>query len=147
MGYSEKKSSLYNNYYPTNKVVMKYAVALFIGLARTAPHTNTNFRLTFLLTRLQEALYRASNKKTTITLFHSGSQFLAPVKKLCFMRFIHNNNHFIIIINFFIWVFLEYTKVVTRSLIPIDASLPDICTFIIGFSCTAWTKMRSLRAN
>ena len=28
-----------------------------VGLARTAPPTNTNFRLTFLLTRLQEALY------------------------------------------------------------------------------------------
>ena len=31
--------------------------ALYAGLARTAPPTNTNFRLTFLLTRLQEALY------------------------------------------------------------------------------------------
>ena len=30
---------------------------LSIGLARTAPPTNTNFRLTFLLTRFQEALY------------------------------------------------------------------------------------------
>ena len=31
--------------------------ALYVGLARTAPPTNTNFRLAFLLTRLQEALY------------------------------------------------------------------------------------------
>ena len=31
---------------------------LYVGLARTAPPTNTNFRLTFLLTRLQEALYK-----------------------------------------------------------------------------------------
>ena len=30
---------------------------LYVGLARTAPPTNTNFRLTFLLTRLQEDLY------------------------------------------------------------------------------------------
>ena len=30
---------------------------LYVGLARTAPPTNTNFRLTFLLTRLQESLY------------------------------------------------------------------------------------------
>ena len=30
---------------------------LYVGLTRTAPPTNTNFRLTFLLTRLQEALY------------------------------------------------------------------------------------------
>ena len=30
---------------------------LYVGLARTAPPTNTIFRLMFLLTRLQEALY------------------------------------------------------------------------------------------
>ena len=30
---------------------------LYVGLARTAPPTNTNFRLSFVLTRLQEALY------------------------------------------------------------------------------------------
>ena len=30
---------------------------LYVGLARAVPTTNTNFRLTFLLTRLQEALY------------------------------------------------------------------------------------------
>ena len=30
---------------------------LYVGLAHTAPPTNTNFRLTVLLTRLQEALY------------------------------------------------------------------------------------------
>ena len=30
---------------------------LYVGLARAVPPANTNFRLTFLLTRLQEALY------------------------------------------------------------------------------------------
>ena len=30
---------------------------LYVGLARAVSPTNTNFRLTFLLTRLQEALY------------------------------------------------------------------------------------------
>ena len=30
---------------------------LYVGLAHAVPPTNTNFRLTFLLTRLQEALY------------------------------------------------------------------------------------------
>ena len=30
---------------------------IYLGLARAVPPTNTNFRLTFLLTRLQEALY------------------------------------------------------------------------------------------
>ena len=52
-----------------------------------------------------------------------------------------------IIINFFIRVFSEYTEALTTSLIPIDAILPDICTFAVGFSCTAWSKMTSLRAN
>ena len=52
-----------------------------------------------------------------------------------------------IIINFFIRVFSEYTEVDTTSLIPIDAIFPENCTFIVGFSCTVWTKMRSLQAN
>ena len=30
---------------------------LYVGIAHTAPPTNTNFRLTFLLTRFQEVLY------------------------------------------------------------------------------------------
>ena len=36
------------------------------------------------------------------------------------------------------------------SVIPLDTILPDrqkICAFIIGFSCTVWTKMRSLAAS
>ena len=38
-------------------IIREGGSALYVGLARTAPPTNTNFRLTFLLTRLQEALY------------------------------------------------------------------------------------------
>ena len=53
------------------KYVSESAVALYVGLARAVSPTNTNFRLTFLLTRLQEALYEdlagASNLKSTIT--------------------------------------------------------------------------------
>ena len=30
---------------------------LYVGIAHTTPPTNTNFRITFLLTRLLEALY------------------------------------------------------------------------------------------
>ena len=37
--------------------IRECASTLYVGLARTAPPTNTNFRLTFLLTQLQEALY------------------------------------------------------------------------------------------
>ena len=38
-------------------VIREYGSTLYVGLARAASPTNTNFRLTFLLTRLQEALY------------------------------------------------------------------------------------------
>ena len=33
------------------------------------------------------------------------------------------------------------------SLIPKDDILPEISTFIVGFSSTAWTKMWSLQAH
>ena len=48
------------NFWRTTKTVVscdKFIISLYVGLARTAPPTNTNFRLTFLLTRLQQALY------------------------------------------------------------------------------------------
>ena len=50
----------------------------------------------------------------------------------------------IIIINFFRRVFSECTEAIAISLIPLDIILPEICAFIIGFSYTVWTKMRSL---
>ena len=37
--------------------IREYGSTLYVGLARAVSSTNTNFRLTFLLTRLQEALY------------------------------------------------------------------------------------------
>ena len=37
-------------------LVREYGSTLYVGLARAVSPTNTNFRLTFLLTRLQEAL-------------------------------------------------------------------------------------------
>ena len=54
-------------------IIREYGSTLYVGLARAASPTNTNFRLTILLTRLQEALYedlavyRASNLTSTIT--------------------------------------------------------------------------------
>ena len=39
------------------QVIREYGSTLYVGLARDVSPTNTNFRLTFLLTRLQEALY------------------------------------------------------------------------------------------
>ena len=38
-------------------LIREYSSTLYVGLARAVSPTNTNFRLTFLLTRLQEALY------------------------------------------------------------------------------------------
>ena len=40
-----------------NNSIREYASTLYVGLARDVSPTNTNFQLTFLLTRLQEALY------------------------------------------------------------------------------------------
>ena len=37
--------------------IREYGSTLYVGLARAVSPTNTNFRLTFLLTRLQKALY------------------------------------------------------------------------------------------
>ena len=38
-------------------IIREYGSTLYVGLARAVSPTNTNFRLSFLLTRLQEALY------------------------------------------------------------------------------------------
>ena len=42
---------------PNSKIIREYGSTLYVGLARAISPTNTNFRLTFLLTRLQDALY------------------------------------------------------------------------------------------
>ena len=50
-----------------------------------------------------------------------------------------------IFINFFRWVFSDnYTESNATSL---DTILPESCAVIIGFSCTVWTKMRSLAGS
>ena len=91
-------------------------------------------------------LYSASNLKSTITFFKLS--LIAEVNFWCPPKTVVSCDLFIIIIiNFFRRVFSEYTEAVTTSLIPIDAILPEICAFIVGFSCTVWTKMRSLRAH
>ena len=126
---------------------------LYVGLAHTAPPTNTNFRLTFLLTQLflfrslsmKTYLYRASN----FEVYHhfSGLSFIAEVNFWHPLKNIVSCDLFIIIIiviNFFRRVFSEYTEVNATSIIPLDNILPEIYAFIIGFSCTVWTKMRSL---
>ena len=40
-------------------IIIEWDRTLYVGLAHAVPPTNTNFRLTFLLTRLQETLYGA----------------------------------------------------------------------------------------
>ena len=70
---------------------------------------------------------------------------------ISFFSFTSNNNHHHhhhhFIINFFRRVFSEYTEANATSLIPLDTILPEKCVFIIGFSCTVWTKMRSLAGS
>ena len=44
-------------FWPMTDTIREYGSTLYVGLARAVSPTNTNFRLTFLLTRLQEALY------------------------------------------------------------------------------------------
>ena len=39
-------------------VIRECGTTLYVGLARVVPPNSTNFRLTFLLTRFQEALYK-----------------------------------------------------------------------------------------
>ena len=46
-----------SNVFFVHKHIGEYGSTLYVGLARAVSPTNTNFRLTFLLTRLQEALY------------------------------------------------------------------------------------------
>ena len=71
--------------------------------------------------------------------FHCRSQFLAPAKNCRFLRFIHNNNN--------LYVFSECTEAITTALIPLETIVPEKCAFNIGFSCTVWTKMRSLTGS
>ena len=96
---------------------------------------------------MKTCLYRASNLKSTITFLASVSwrkSVSADRSKQSFLAL------FIIIIiiifiNFFRRVFSECTKaMITTSLLQLETILPEECAFIIGFSCTVWTKMRSL---
>ena len=113
---------------------------LYVGLARAVPPTNTNFRLTFLLNRLQEALYEDLPE-----VYHhfSGLSFIAEVNFWSPPKTIVSCDIFIIIINiinFFRRVFSKYTEAVTTFLIPIDAILPEICTFIVGLAVLCGLK-------
>ena len=57
-----------------------------------------------------------------------------------------SNIKIFIIITFFKRVLSEYTEAITTSLIPLETILPEVWAFMIGFSCTVWTEMRSLLA-
>ena len=39
------------------------------------------------------------------------------------------------------------TEALVTSLTQLETTLPEICVFIIGFSCTVRTKMRSLASS
>ena len=114
-------------------------ITLHVGLPHTAPHTNTNFRLTFLLTQLQEALYN----------HFPGLCFIAEVNFWCLPKTVVSCDSFIIIviIIFFRQVFSESTEAITTSFIPLVTNFSEICAFIVGFSWNMWTTMTSLRAR
>ena len=44
-------------------------------------------------------------------------------------------------------LFSGYTEAITTSFIPLEVILPEECAFIIGLTCTVWTKMRSLAGS
>ena len=96
-------------------------------------------------------MYRASNLKSTLT---SGFSFIAEVNFWRPLKTIISCDLFIIIIiviifiiiNFFRRVFSEYTEVNATSLILYTIHR-EKCAFIVGFSSTAWTKMRSLAGS
>ena len=50
-------------------------------------------------------------------------------------------------INVFRLVFTGYDEASAISLITLDTILPEKGAFIIGISCTEWTKMRSLTGS
>ena len=89
-------------------------------------------------------LYRASNLKFGLSFIAEVNLWCPPKTILSCDLFI---NIIIIIINFFRRVFSEYTEEIATSVIPLDIILPEICAFIIGFSCTVWTKAMSLACS
>ena len=93
---------------------------LYVGLARTVSPTNTNLRLTFLLTRLQEALY----------------EDLVPPKTVdCCDLFI-----LIIIIIIFIRVFSGRTEAIATSPIPLINNSPEIYALLFGLTLLCGLK-------
>ena len=90
---------------------------LYVGFARAVPPTNTNFRLTFLLIRLEEALYEdlpVESIKFEVYRHFSGLSFKAEVNFWHPTKTVVSCDFFIIIIiiiqHFFIRVFSEHTE-------------------------------------
>ena len=116
--------------------------------------SNLNSTITFLhglsfwRLSMKTYLYRASNLNSTVTFLH-GLSFMVEVSFWQLLKTIVSCDLFIIIIiiliiiiNFFRRVFSECTEAITTSLL--ETILLEECSFFIGFSCTVWTKMRSL---
>ena len=71
-----------NVHYSCMPFIRECSSTLYVGLAHAVPPTNINFRLTFLLTRLQEALYEdLPVKSLKFEVYHnfSGLCFIAEV--------------------------------------------------------------------
>ena len=57
IGERAKRARRYLVMFMETRDIREYGSTLYVGLARDVSPTNTNFRLTYLLTRLQVALY------------------------------------------------------------------------------------------
>ena len=75
-------------------------------------------------------------QRKSISGAHDKSSFLAIYSIIIIIIII-----FIIIINFF------SQSLPKRSLHHLENIIPEICAFVIGFSCTMWTKMRYLAGS
>ena len=135
-------------------IIRECSSTFYVGLARAVPPSSTNFHLTFLLNRLQEAIYEdlpIQSIKFEVYDHFSGLSFIAEVNfwhppitvDSCDLVILI----IIIIIIFFRRVFSECTEAIATSLIPLVTNFPEIWAFIIGFSFTMWTKMRPLLAH
>ena len=116
-------------------VIRECGSTLYVRWAHPASPTNTNFQLTFLLTRLsmKTYLYRASNLKST-TIFLEVN-FWRPLKTVisCDL-FIIIIIIIIIIINFFRQVILECTEANATSLIPFFLRF-ELLSFVLAVLC------------
>ena len=120
-------------------IIRKCSSTLYVGLQHAVPPTNTKFK-TVLHPTLAGMPYTNIHKHRTSLHSHFWVQlsarnpFLPPDKNRKFCDYCSTSSN-----RFSRSILLKGTLY-----IPLDTILPEKCAFIICFSCTVWTKMRSL---